>query len=69
MRLSRFLFDGLFVLISEFNNLFIAKSSYKVGLNYSLENRETMLNIPSVVKSVYEDSCDFNFISRPSRID
>lgn len=58
----------ILIFISQFNNFLITKSSNKVSFNYCWENRETMLDISEVVKSINVDTCDFNFISWASRV-
>jgi hypothetical protein len=61
-------FDCSFVFVSNFNDVFITESSNIVCLNNCVEDRESMLNIGSIIKFVDENTCDFNLISRSSSI-
>ena len=55
--------DGLLVLISQFNDLFITKPSDIVGFNNSSENGEAMLNIREVVESIDVNTSNFNLVT------
>jgi hypothetical protein len=55
--------DVLLVLICEFSDILISKSSDIVSFNDSLEDGEAVFLIGEVVKSVDVDTCDLDFIS------
>lgn len=55
-------------IFSEFGLFYIMKSFNVVSFDVSWENWESMLSIHIVIKLWNVNTCDFNFISRPRRI-